>query len=215
MGNFCERKDQNEIEISIKSEEAVVNINDEENAPRGRVVLRVERCRDGAALPCYTREGDAGMDVCAAEDIDILPGGTVLVPTGLKFAVPPGYELQMRPRSGISLKTHLRLANSPGTIDSGYRDEVGIIITNIRMPAGADSIKAVKEIIKNARLFPELYLDDPPYDGPCVYKIRKGDRLAQIVLQALPAPQLKEVDSVEGIGFDRRGGLGSTGITNV
>ena len=70
------------------------------------------------------------MDVCSAVDIDILPGQTVLVPTGLKVAIPAGYEIQVRPRSGLSLKTALRIPNAPGTIDAGYRDELCVIMTN-------------------------------------------------------------------------------------
>ena len=63
------------------------------------VKIYFERCREGVALPSYAHEGDAGMDVCAAVDIDILPGQTVLIPTGLKVAIPAGYEIQVRPRS--------------------------------------------------------------------------------------------------------------------
>jgi dUTP pyrophosphatase len=94
------------------------------------VEVFAEICREGAVLPSYARPGDAGMDVCAAEDTVIMPGQTVVIPTGLKLAVPEGYEIQVRPRSGISLNTPLRLSNSPGTIDSGYRNELGIIMTN-------------------------------------------------------------------------------------
>lgn len=73
----------------------------------------VEVIREGVKLPYYANPYDAGMDVCAAEDVIIEPGQTVIIPTGLKFAIPEGYEIQVRPRSGISLKTPLRLANSP------------------------------------------------------------------------------------------------------
>ena len=90
----------------------------------------VEKCREDAVIPQYARPGDAGVDLVAAEDVFLLPQQTAIVPTGIKVALPEGYELQIRPRSGLSLNTGLRLANSPGTIDSGYRDEIGVIVTN-------------------------------------------------------------------------------------
>ena len=90
--------------------------------------LLIEKYREDAVIPTYAHEGDAGMDLYAAEDVIIAPGTSVLVPTGLKMAIPVGYEVQIRPRSGVSLKTALRIPNSPGTIDSGYRDEVNVIM---------------------------------------------------------------------------------------
>jgi dUTP pyrophosphatase len=177
-----------------------------------RVVVPVERCREGARLPSYAREGDAGMDICSAEDVAILPGQTVLIPTGLKFAVPPGYEMQVRPRSGISLRTALRIPNAPGTIDSGYREEVGIIMTNTCLPPNVQDIESVAEIERNAGSYPERGLDGPPAEGACVYKIRKGDRIAQIMIKAAPVAELIEVEDVREYGRDRRGGFGSTGL---
>jgi dUTP pyrophosphatase len=78
-------------------------------------------------------EAAAGMDVCAAleEDVVLAPGDVRLIPTGLYVAVPPGYEVQVRPRSGLALKHGLVVVNSPGTIDADYRGEVGIIVGNI------------------------------------------------------------------------------------
>jgi dUTP pyrophosphatase len=86
---------------------------------------------EGATSPFYATTGAAGFDIATSEDCDIYPGERVLVPTGLFFEVPIGYELQIRPRSGVSLKTSLLIANSPGTVDSDYRGEVKIIMTNI------------------------------------------------------------------------------------
>ncbi len=103
--------------------------------------VQVEICREGVQLPVYAREGDAGMDVRAAVDITVAPGATVIVPTGLKVAIPAGYEIQVRPRSGMSYKTPLRVPNAPGTIDSGYRDELGVLIWN-SSPDTAYEIKA-------------------------------------------------------------------------
>jgi len=84
-------------------------------------------------LPRYMSEAAAGMDVCAAVDepLHLAPGDVKLVPTGLYVAVPSGYEIQVRPRSGLALKLGLTIVNAPGTIDADYRGEVGIIVGNI------------------------------------------------------------------------------------
>jgi dUTP pyrophosphatase len=86
---------------------------------------------EGLELPSYQTDGSAGMDVRAAEDRVLQPGETALIPTGFLIAVPPGYEAQMRPRSGLALKHGITLPNSPGTIDSDYRGPVGVILTNL------------------------------------------------------------------------------------
>jgi dUTP pyrophosphatase len=88
---------------------------------------------DDLPLPRYMSEAAAGMDVCAAVDADVVlaPGEIKLVPTGLYVAIPTGYEIQVRPRSGLALKHGLVIVNSPGTIDADYRGEVGIIVGNI------------------------------------------------------------------------------------
>ena len=92
--------------------------------------------KPGAAdvpLPRYMSEHASGMDVCAAVDepVTIGPGEVKLIPTGLTVAIPPGYEIQVRPRSGLALKHGLTVVNAPGTIDSDYRGEVGIILGNV------------------------------------------------------------------------------------
>jgi len=162
------------------------------------VKVFVELCREGVVLPSYARPGDAGMDVCAAEEVIIRPGETVIVPTGLKLAIPEGYEIQVRPRSGISFKTPLRLSNSPGTIDAGYRDELGIIITNSSETSSSDKEKILRI--------------DNKGNIKGTYKICKADRVAQIVLQVVPRMELMVVDSVKDIGSNRGGGFGSTGV---
>ena len=102
-----------------------------ENLPiRDTVAVFIEYCRDTAREPSYAHLTDAGCDVYAAESGIIKPGETVIVPTGLKIAVPVDWMLSVRPRSGLSAKTKIRVANAPGTIDAGYRDEIGIILTN-------------------------------------------------------------------------------------
>lgn len=159
------------------------------------VEVFIEICREDAILPSYAKPGDAGMDVCSAVDININPGETVIIPTGLKLAIPENYEIQVRPRSGISFKTPLRISNSPGTIDSGYRDELGVIMTN-----------------SSPKISSEILSIESKGNKSGVYAIRKGDRIAQIVLQELPRMRLTVVDSVKDIGNDRGGGFGSTGV---
>jgi dUTP pyrophosphatase len=88
---------------------------------------------EGLDLPTYATEHAAGMDLCAAirEDIVLQPMQRVLVPTGLKIAVPVGFEAQVRPRSGLALKNGITVLNTPGTIDADYRGEVQIILANL------------------------------------------------------------------------------------
>jgi dUTP pyrophosphatase len=138
------------------------------------------------------------MDVCAAEDIQIGAGETVLIPTGLKFAIPEGYEIQVRPRSGVSLRTPLRISNSPGTIDSGYRNELGILITNT-----SDLCSCTSN---------ECFTLNSKDNKAGTYQIFKGDRIAQLVLQEVPRMKFRVVQSVADIGQDRGGGFGSTGV---
>lgn len=85
---------------------------------------------EGLELPAYATEGAAGMDVLAAEDVTLPPGGRHAVATGLAVAIPPGYEIQVRPRSGLALKHGVTVPNTPGTIDSDYRGELKVILIN-------------------------------------------------------------------------------------
>lgn len=158
------------------------------------ITVKVERCREGIQLPEYAKPGDAGMDVRAAETVKIKPGETVVIPTGLKVAIPEGYEIQVRPRSGISKNTPLRMANCVGTIDAGYRGEIGVIFHNV-------SIEDTGE-----------YTLESKGNKQGTYIIEKGDRIAQLVLQQVPRIIFEEVDSVENIGYNRGGGYSSTGI---
>ena len=130
-----------------------------------------------AVLPAYAHPGDAGMDLCSVESLVIPAGGRSLVRTGLKMALPAGYEAQVRPRSGLALKHDLMLTNSPGTIDAGYRGEVGVIMYN-----GGD-----KEFV-----------------------IKRGDRIAQMVIARLPEVALVKAETLSATGRGE-GGFGSTG----
>ena len=98
---------------------------------RKTVAVGIELVDDRAVKPTYAHPYDAGADVYAIEDTTIKPNETVLISTGFKVKVPEGYELQARPRSGMSLKTKIRLSNAPGTIDCGYSGVVGVILDNI------------------------------------------------------------------------------------
>jgi dUTP pyrophosphatase len=85
---------------------------------------------EGLALPAYATEGAAGMDVLSAESVSLAPGARHAVATGLSLAIPPGYEVQVRPRSGLALKHGITVPNAPGTIDSDYRGELKVILIN-------------------------------------------------------------------------------------
>ena len=87
----------------------------------------------GLDLPRYASDSAAGMDIRAAVDtpVTIAPGGRTLIPTGLKVEIPEGYEVQLRPRSGLALRSGITLLNSPGTIDADYRGEIGVILINL------------------------------------------------------------------------------------
>lgn len=95
------------------------------------MTVRICRTDPAAQLPTYAHPGDAGMDVRSVEDLTIAPGERALVRTGLVLMLPPDAEAQVRPRSGLALKHGVTVLNSPGTIDAGYRGEVGVILVNL------------------------------------------------------------------------------------
>ena len=99
--------------------------------PRYDQEIKIQKIHPDAQLPVYAHETDAGADIFAIEDTTIQPGATMLVRTGLKAIIPPGWMLSARPRGGNSLKTKMRIANSPGTIDANYTDELLILCDNI------------------------------------------------------------------------------------
>jgi len=94
------------------------------------MTLRFKRLVPDAVLPAYAHPSDAGMDLRSVEDVTIAPGSRALVHTGLVVLLPPLYEAQVRPRSGLALKAGVTVLNTPGTIDSGYRGEIGVILAN-------------------------------------------------------------------------------------
>ena len=165
------------------------------------IQIPIELCHPNAKIPAYAKPGDAGMDIYALEDFEVAPGERKIIKTGLKVAIPRGYELQVRPRSGTSVKTALRVANTPGTIDSGYRDEIGVIIENIE-----PRIKDIGyEFDDNGNIIIKSILHGS------VFNVGKGERFAQLVLNEVPSAAFYPVDSVAQIGENRGGGFGSTG----
>lgn len=95
------------------------------------MTLAIRRIDPAAQLPTYAHPGDAGMDVRSIETVTLRPGGRALVRTGLVFQLPPDAEAQVRPRSGLALRHGVTVLNAPGTIDAGYRGEVGILLVNL------------------------------------------------------------------------------------
>ena len=170
-----------------------------EGVAKKTILIPIEFCNTKAKIPTYAHLTDSGMDVYALEDITIAPGETKLVPTGLKVAIPSGYELQVRPKSGRCLKTKLRVANTPGTIDAGYRDEIGVIIDNI------------EPFVKSAQMDENGRLYNVEFGSS--YTIGAGEKFAQLVLCEVPKAAFYQVESVATIENDgRAGGFGSSGL---
>ncbi|MDR3511575.1 MAG: dUTP diphosphatase [Caulobacteraceae bacterium] len=136
---------------------------------------------EGLPLPAYETAGAAGMDLRAAVDEDapltLRPGARAMVPTGLCIAVPPGFEAQVRPRSGLAAKAGVTCLNTPGTIDSDYRGEVKVILINL---------------------------------GPEDFTIRRGERIAQMVIAPVVQASWREVERLDETARGA-GGFGSTG----
>lgn len=140
--------------------------------------LKIKRLDPEAYLPVYAHgpEEDAGMDLRALEDVTLAPGIPAAVRTGLAIELPPGWEAQIRPRSGLALNHAITLPNSPATIDPGYRGEIRVILLNL---------------------------------GRAPYVVRRGDRIAQMVVARYEAVEWEEAD----LGQSNRGaaGFGSSG----
>jgi dUTP pyrophosphatase len=150
-----------------------------------RIKIKVVRLphAQGLELPAYQTSGAAGMDLLAAvgegRPVSIAPGKWALIPTGLVLELPPGYEGQVRPRSGLALRNGVTVLNSPGTIDSDYRGEVGVVLINL---------------------------------GSSKFKVERGTRIAQLVVQKVEQAALVEATVTTGTSRGA-GGFGSTGVT--
>ena len=156
---------------------------------------------EGSVLPTYAHDTDAGLDIYAQEEYTIAPGETIIIPTGIKCAIPEGYAILIQPRSGQSAKTKLRIANTPGLIDPGYRDEIGVIVENIEPP--------FKDIDYEFDDNGEIHIKSILHGQ--AYTIAPGQRFAQMRLVQVPKAEFVRVESVGEIGEDRGGGWGSTG----
>ena len=145
--------------------------------------LAVVRLDPELPLPSRAHEGDAGVDLFSAQDVELAPGHRALVATGIAVAIPVGMVGLVHPRSGLAARVGLSIVNSPGTIDAGYRGEVKISLINL--------------------------------DPAASITIRRGDRIAQLLVQRVELPELVEVSSFDeaGLGDTTRGegGHGSSG----
>ena len=117
------------------------------SSPRGElqvqnVKVKILKLVNSAKLPRYEHEDDSGLDLFALEDQEILPGKAVLIGTGISIELPLGTEAQVRPRSGLALKHSVTVLNTPGTVDAGYRGEIGVILIN----HGQQSFKVLKNM---------------------------------------------------------------------
>ena len=142
--------------------------------------ILIKRLSDNVSLPKYETEGSSGMDLAANinKKIEIKPGTTVLVPTGISVSIPKNFEIQIRPRSGLAAKNQISVLNTPGTIDADYRGELKVILINL---------------------------------GDKSFMVKKGLRIAQMVLCPIIRWKLKEVEALEGTKRGS-GGFGSTGV---
>lgn len=149
------------------------------------------RLTDGAPLPRHAKPGDAGMDLTTRETVEIMPGGTVLVGTGIACEIPDGYYGAIVPRSGMASKRGVTLANSPSTIDSGYRGEILLALHNM----------APSHIFKDGQCVPN-------WDGAVT--VERGERVAQLIIlkhEAVECVEVEELSTTER----GSGGFASTG----
>ena len=174
----------------------------EANGIAKRVInVPIELTSENAKMPKYAHLGDGAVDLYSPADYVIKPGETVLIPCDIKVALPYGYAFLIHPRSGTSLKTKLRVANSIGLVDSQYKGVIGVIMENVDAP-----IKDIEyEFDENGRPIIKSIAHGT------IYYINKGERFAQMRLVEVPTASFYQVESVDGIGEDRGGGFGSSG----
>ena len=178
----------------------VNTLNLSQRVSRRIISIPIVLCRDGAKLPSYATNGSAAMDIYSPEEYVIGPGESIIVPTGLKVDIPTGYALLIQPRSGMSRKTKLRIANTPGLIDSDYHEEIGVIIENIDPPIKEANIVTLGDgTLEDANLYGSSFT------------IGKGERFAQMRLVEVPIVNWLEVSSLGDFENDHGAGFGSTG----
>src|SRR5690625_2453370 len=185
------------------------------NGKATSIKVGFKRLNDEAMIPTRAHPTDSGFDLYASEDVVIEPGETKVIPTGIAVKLPAGYEAQVRPRSGVTAKTKLRV--QLGTIDNEYTGEIGVIVDNISLPEYG------MHIYDNVEIFPREgeVIDigggcaaDVPYGAypHNSYLIRKGDRIAQLVVQTLPVVEAYEIEGDIEQTERGAGGFGSTGV---
>ncbi|WP_434291324.1 dUTP diphosphatase [Clostridium botulinum] len=204
-----------------------------------KVNVYIKVSEDGK-MPSYGSLNAAGCDLYATKYMEIKPGETKVMPLNFVMAMDENLEAQIRPRSGLSLKTNLRVPNSPGTIDSDYRDTVGIIlentydIANLPYDIAKDPnvLKVLKEKYKEISLVDylnskedinldtnnflsileqKIYLDEKGNPYGTIY-INKGERIAQMVFKEYKRANFIECENPQKIGENRGGGFGHTGV---
>ena len=176
-------------------------ISDAEGVARRVVNIPIELTSEDAKIPTYANLGDGAVDLYSPIDVTIGPGETKIIPCDIKVALPYGYAFLIHPRSGMSAKTKLRVANSVGLVDSQYKGVIGVILENVE--------PRIKDI--------SYEFDDNGH--PIItsiehgksYTISKGERFAQMRLVEVPTANFVKVSTVAGIGDDRGGGFGSSG----
>lgn len=176
------------------------SISDSTLNPARLIEIPVEICRDNAKLPTYATNGSAAMDIYSPEEYTIECGQTIVIPIGIKVAIPRGYALLVQPRSGMSRRMKVRIPNSPGLIDEDFHDEIGVIVENID--------PKVKDVdIYEPSDHTELVKE---YGGPIT--IGKGERFAQLRLVEVPRVKWRTVNSIGTFKNDHGSGFGSTGV---
>ncbi|WP_103110712.1 dUTP diphosphatase [Brevibacillus reuszeri] len=183
-----------------------------------KVNVKLKKLHPDAVLPKYAKALDSGFDLYAIEDTVISPGHSAKIRTGIAVALPPGHEIQVRPRSGVSDKTKLRVSNAPGTCDAGFRGEICVLIDNIAqlMPSwvvdGELKFRETNELLgidgKPTNYLPNGLEGETFFER--TYVIRKGDRIAQGVLASVLQASFEEVDELDETERGT-GGFGSSG----
>lgn len=170
-----------------------------------RVNTKIKLLHPDAAVPKYAHEGDVCFDLVAVEDVIIEPGATVKIPTGIALQPPPDYWIDIRPRSGISSDTKLRIANSPGTVDA-YIGEIKVIFDNI-----AERTHRTGNVLKRIDGGTEILHSISQYYDENTYIIRQGERIAQALVDLKYTAKFTVVDELEPTERGT-GGFGSSGV---
>lgn len=168
--------------------------------PAHIVEIPVVLCRENAKLPTYETNGAGAMDIYSPEEYTIECGETVIIPIGIKVAIPHGYGLLIQPRSGLSSRIKLRVANTPGLIDEDFHKEIGVIVENIDQRVKDVDIDPVSDHVDLVKL----------HGSPIT--IGKGERFAQMRLVEIPRVRWRQIEDLGNFKDDHGAGFGSTGV---